>query len=280
MLKTSARWADIEMQTRDTRRYHKKILDEMRVYHSAYTTCADIMRKFIERPTLVSVWAISCPGLLKSKTNELALQEPGTPMYLTTLAEKMRIDMLYDAVAHLKNIENERPVRPADIELKLGEVDKLAQAEARRIVAQEAVEADELREIGDGSESVEAWAATIKRAQASKTLVLRGQGLTAVPPELFALVRDMEIVDLGDNKLRQIPNEIETLTVLKKLYLDTNELQTLPASIARMHEHLTLLALADNPLQEELFRAYLGGLPGLFAFLKSRRKRAFTTRLG
>jgi hypothetical protein len=197
MLKTSARWADIEMQTRDTRRYHKKILDEMRVYHSAYSTCADIMRKFIERPTLVSVWAISCPGLLKSKTNELALQEPGTPMYLTTLAEKMRVDMLYSAVAHLKNIENERPIRQGDIDSKLAEVDRLAQAEARKIHAQEAVEATELREIGDGADSVEEWVRMLQIASVNKTLILRGQGLSAVPPELFPLLSDMEIVDLG-----------------------------------------------------------------------------------
>jgi Leucine-rich repeat (LRR) protein len=229
------------------------------------------MRKFIERPKLVSVWAISCPGLLKSKTNELALQEPGTQMYLTTLAEKMRIDMLYDAIAHLKNIESTRPVRPADIESKLTEVDKLAAAEGRKIEAQEGVEANELRDIGDGSESMDAWVKLITQAQKSKTLILRGQGLFAVPPELFALVSDMEIVDLGDNQITEVPHSIDALTSVKKIYLDANRLTSIPTCIAKMHEHLTLLALADNPLQAELLHAYLAGLPRLFAFLRERR---------
>ncbi|KAJ1639330.1 hypothetical protein T492DRAFT_113463 [Pavlovales sp. CCMP2436] len=193
-------------------------------------------------------------------------------MYLTTLAEKMRIDMLYSAVAHLKNIENERPIRAADIESKLDEVDRLAQAEARKIQAQEAVEAVELHEIGDGSDSVEEWVKLVQGASVNKTLILRGQGLYAVPPELFPLLSDMEIVDLGDNQLKELPREVHLLCKVKKLYLDGNQLAKIPLSISKMHEHLTLLALADNPLQEDLFRAYLGGLPGLFAFLKDRRR--------
>lgn len=244
----------------------------MRVYHSAYSTCADIMRKFIERPTLVNVWAISCPGLLKSKSRELELQEPGTPMYLTTLAEKMRIDMLYDAVAHLKNIENDRPIRASDIEGKLVEVEKLASAEARKIQAQEAVLTQELSDIGDGSDTVEMWVGSLKNAQATKTLMLRGQGLHSVPPELFALVEDMEIVDLGNNHLKEIPKEIDKLHSVKKLYLDDNELRTLPVSMAKMHEYLTLLALAKNPLDTDIFNAYLGGLPYLFRFLREKRR--------
>jgi len=272
LLKMSARWADIEHQTRDTRRYHKKILDEMRVYHSAYSTCAEIMRKFIERPTLVNVWAISCPGLLKSKSRELELQEPGTPMYLTTLAEKMRIDMLYDAVAHLKNIENERPIRASDIESKLVEVERLASAEARKIDAQEAVLMQELSDIGDGSDTVQEWVRVLHNAQTTKTLMMRGQGLYSLPPELFELVADMEIVDLGNNHLKEIPKEIEKLHSVKKLYLDDNELRTLPASMAKMHDYLTLLALAKNPLDTDIFNSYLGGLPNLFRFLREKRR--------
>lgn len=235
------------------------------------------MRKFIERPALVGVWAISCPGLLRSKTKELALQEPGTLMYRTIMAEKMRIDLLYDAVAHLKNIENERPIRAADIESKLLEVEKLAGAEARKIEAQEEVETRELREIGDGSESVDEWTALLKRAQETKTLVLRGQGLLALPPELLVLVADMEIVDLGDNQLSEIPREIGGLHAVKKVYLDGNRLAMIPTAILKLNEHLTLLALADNPLEEELFRAYLGGLPTVFAFLQARRVHRAST---
>jgi hypothetical protein len=134
------------------------------------------------------------------------------------------------------------------------------------------VEATELREIGDGSDMVEEWVRMLQVASINKTLILRGQGLSAVPPELFPLLSDMEIVDLGDNQLTDLPREVHLLVKVKKLYLDGNRLAKIPLSISKMHEHLTLLALADNPLQDDFFRAYLGGLPGLFAFLRDRRR--------
>lgn len=241
----------------------------MRVYRTAYETSADILRKFIERKSLVDVWAMSCPSLLKSISKELELHVPGTDVYLRTLAEKMRVDILYDTVAHLKKVELSRPIEEPDIRQKLVEVETLLDAEVKKIAAQEEVLARELESIGDGSETVERWIGVLEGAKGTGCLVLRGEGLMAVPPELFTCLRDLEIVDLGQNMLESIPPEIAELHQLKKLYLDGNRLQMLPPCIATMHEHIVLIALSHNPLDGEFFAAYVRGLDRVFAALST-----------
>lgn len=59
-------------------------------------------------------------------------------MYLETLKERTRIELVYDAVVALKNIEQERPIRPADIAERYDEVAVRAAEEQRKIMSQEA----------------------------------------------------------------------------------------------------------------------------------------------
>ena len=59
---------------------------------------------------MLDVWETSCPGLLKSKKKELALQTEGTPEWLEVLTQQKRINLVYDSVAALKNIEVTRPI--------------------------------------------------------------------------------------------------------------------------------------------------------------------------
>ena len=64
--------------------------------------------------------------------------QEGTPVYLETLKEKMRIDIVYDAVAYLKKIEDDRPIRVTDVELKQAAVALLAKEQQDKIMLQEA----------------------------------------------------------------------------------------------------------------------------------------------
>ena len=115
MLQSSEFWEQIELKTRDTNNYYKELLTNSRVQEEAYSTAADILSKILARPGLLNVWELSCPNLLQSKKRELELQEQGTPVYLETLKELTRIELVYDAVVALKKLEQDRPIRESDI---------------------------------------------------------------------------------------------------------------------------------------------------------------------
>lgn len=157
MLQSSGRWKQIEVNTRETNEHYNELLTLSRVQEEAYRTAADILAKIMERPSLLNVWELSCPGLLRSKTRELELQEEGTAVYLETLKEKTRIELVYDAVVALRKVEEERPIRAEDIALHHAGVAARAGKEQNRIMDQEAALAKELGEIGDGSETILAY---------------------------------------------------------------------------------------------------------------------------
>ena len=63
------------------------------------------------------------------------------------------------------------------------------------------------------------------------------------------------------------------MTHLKKLMLDNNQIKTLPHSLHKLAQTLTLLGLAGNPLEPELMQLFLAGLPLLMSHLKHTRPR-------
>ena len=67
------------------------------------------------------------------------------------------------------------------------------------------------------------------------------------------------------------------MTRLKKLYLDENQLTTLPHELHKLSNVLTLLGVAGNPLDPALMQLYLAGLPVLLAHLKATRPKATGT---
>ena len=203
MLQSSEFWEQIELKTRDTNTYYKELLTNSRVQEEAYRTAADILAKIMARPGLLNVWELSCPGLLQSKMRELELQEPGTPVYLETLKERTRIELVYDAVVALKKIEQDRPIREADIAERYAAVAARAEEEQKKIMAQEGALAQELREIGDGTETIVLYAMRLEVSLASNVLSLREQRLLAVPSELFTLTH-VEMLDLASNKIKEV----------------------------------------------------------------------------
>ena len=151
LLQNCTVWKEIEINCRETNAYYKEQLTVARVHEEAFRTAAEILGKIMARLGLLKVWELSCPGLLQSKTRELELQvaggQEGTPVYLDTLKEKMRIDIVYDAVAYLKKIEDDRPIRVPDVELKQAAVALLAKEQQDKIMLQEAQLA-QVEEIG------------------------------------------------------------------------------------------------------------------------------------
>jgi hypothetical protein len=149
LLQNCVVWKEIEINCRETNAYYKEQLTVARVHEEAYRTAAEILAKIMARLGLLKVWELSCPGLLQSKTRELELQvaggQEGTPVYLETLKEKMRIDIVYDAVAYLKKIEDDRPIRVTDVELKQAAVALLAKEQQDKIMLQEA----QLAQVGE-----------------------------------------------------------------------------------------------------------------------------------
>ena len=149
LLQNCVVWKEIEINCRETNAYYKEQLTVARVHEEAYRTAAEILAKIMARLGLLKVWELSCPGLLQSKTRELELQvaggQEGTPVYLETLKEKMRIDIVYDAVAYLKKIEDDRPIRVPDVELKQAAVALLAKEQQDKIMLQEA----QLAQVGE-----------------------------------------------------------------------------------------------------------------------------------
>ena len=62
----------------------------------------------------------------------------------------------------------------------------------------------------------------------------------------------------------------------KKLYLDNNQLTTLPHTLHQLSQTLTLLGVANNPLDDTIMQQYICGLPALLAYLKATRPRRST----
>ena len=276
MLQSSEHWEQIEIKTRDTNKYYKELLTKSRVQEEAYRTAADILNKILNRPPLLNVWEHSCPSLYQSKTRELELQEPGTHVYLETLKERTRIELVYDAVVALKKIEQERPIRTGDIAERYQAVAARAKEEQDKIMFQESSLAQELREIGDGTEHIVAYAVKLEACLPTNVCQLRQQRLLAVPTELFRMTH-VEMLDLAMNKIKVLPSEVCHMSKLKKLYLEKNLLTELPHDLHKLGNTLTLLGIADNPLDKELMQLYLAGLPVLLAHLKATRPHRATT---
>jgi hypothetical protein len=249
MLQASEHWKQIEANTRETNAYYKQLLTVSRVQEEAYRTATDILSKIMARPGLLNVWECSCPGLLRSKKRELELQKEGTHMYLETLKELTRIELVYDAVVALKKIEQERPIRESDIAVEYNKVAAQSRIESDKIMSQEAALARELRAIGDGTETIVAYSLRLEHCLETNVLSLRKQKLLAAPIEIFQLTH-VEFLDLAENKLTELPHELYKLS-----------------------NTLTLLGIADNPLDHEQLQLYLTGLPVLLAHLKATRPR-------
>jgi len=172
----------------------------------------------------------------------------------------------------LKKIEQERPIRESDIAVEYNKVAAQSRIESDKIMSQEAALARELRAIGDGTETIVAYSLRLEHCLETNVLSLRKQKLLAAPIEIFQLTH-VEFLDLAENKLTELPGEVTQMTRIKKIYLDRNQITRLPHELYKLSNTLTLLGIADNPLDHEQLQLYLTGLPVLLAHLKATRPR-------
>ncbi|GIL63161.1 hypothetical protein Vafri_17275 [Volvox africanus] len=82
-----------------------------------------------------------------------------------------------------------------------------------------------------------------------KVLLAPRNKLTRIPTEIGRLSRSLIQLDLGTNKLTEVPAQLCELTALQTLNLMANELEHLPESIGNLR-NLRLLGLKSNKLTE------------------------------
>ena len=78
-------------------------------------------------------------------------------------------------------------------------------------------------------------------------LYLRDKNLIKLPEELFEL-RNLKTLDLGNNKLKKIPNGLSKLQNLETLILRHNDLEELPEELFEL-KNLKILDLGNNKLK-------------------------------
>ena len=94
-------------------------------------------------------------------------------------------------------------------------------------------------------------------------LLLKGLGLTKVPPEIGQL-SNLEHLWLGDNQLTTVPPEIGQLTNLQGLWLSNNLLTSIPSEIGQLY-NLKNLSLSQNQLKAIPYEiSQLDNLQGLW----------------
>ncbi|XP_032903776.1 leucine-rich repeat-containing protein 47 [Amblyraja radiata] len=108
------------------------------------------------------------------------------------------------------------------------------------------------------------------RMRALRSLVLSGDGLRTLPPELGQL-SELRLLDVSDNRLSALPASLGSLTQLSSLKASGNQLEALPAELANC-SRLALLHLSDN-LLPELPAALLASGLMLLSTLSAARNR-------
>jgi len=73
--------------------------------------------------------------------------------------------------------------------------------------------------------------------------------LTEFPQEIFELADSLEILDLSDNQLSELPSNFAQLSQLKVLFLSNNQFTKLPAVLADCSK-LEIISLKKNQLNE------------------------------
>lgn len=83
----------------------------------------------------------------------------------------------------------------------------------------------------------------------AQRLDLRGAGLTALPPEVFALADTLEVLDLSGNRLGALPDDLHRLHRLRILFCSDNAFTELPAALGAC-AHLEMVGFKANRIAQ------------------------------
>ncbi len=77
-------------------------------------------------------------------------------------------------------------------------------------------------------------------------LLVKSQGISQLPADINRLTK-LEVLHLNSNQLTEVPSGLEKLTGIQYLELGYNQIKTLPASLVNM-KIKTYFGLLNNPL--------------------------------
>ncbi|XP_077560275.1 G-protein coupled receptor rickets [Haemaphysalis longicornis] len=82
-----------------------------------------------------------------------------------------------------------------------------------------------------------------------EVLILRKNHISYIDPRAFHGLRSLQAIDLSHNKLTHLPTALSSLPMLKELIISDNQIRFLGEDSFRSNGGLTLLELANNPLE-------------------------------
>lgn len=269
LCESSRYWEPIQRARAPVVEYFAPELAKAQCDQLSTTGAEELMRTIVSQPDRLGVWGQSLPKLLRGKRRDLDLQGAESSSGMHVQIEVNRLCLVHVMVKALLQLTNIRPLRQRDLKMKQDEVRRISAEATRRLRDLEEQFDEACTEAADASAIVQLYERQLEYSLQTNRCMLRSCQLLSVPRELFRL-RNLEVLDLGNNSIQSIPPSVSKLYSLQKLLLDNNLIRTLPASLHNLSSSLTLLALSGNPLDKQVLKLYLAGLPVLMEALASK----------
>lgn len=109
----------------------------------------------------------------------------------------------------------------------------------------------------------------LKNCTHLKELHMGFNAVSSLSTEDFECIPNIHLIDLRDNKLKEVPNEIVNLQSLERFDVSNNDLNNLPFTLGTL-PNLKLLLVEGNPIKSIRRDIIQRGTLGLLKYLRSR----------